>query len=94
MRSNLVFAEKLCKQVIVQYFDKFSIIVYTNISKDYYRRSCFVKFFIIVNGEYSVVRGCGWVKNFGTLRDRSCFVRTGTNQVSFKTFKHIKLFEK
>jgi len=37
-----------------------------------------------INGEYSVVRGCGWVKNFGTLRDRSCFVRTGTNQIQMR----------
>lgn len=37
-----------------------------------------------INGEYSVVRGCGWVKNFGTLRDRTCFVRTGTNQIQMR----------
>ena len=72
--------------VYCQLFFLFSKINYSHFNN--------VKFRILVNGEYSVVRGCGWVKNFGTLRDRSCFVRTGTNQVSFKTSKHIKLFEK
>lgn len=34
-----------------------------------------------LNDERSVVRGCGWVKNFGTLRNRKCFSRTGTHQI-------------
>lgn len=34
-----------------------------------------------INDVPSVIRGCGWVKNFGTLRDRKCFARTGTHQI-------------
>lgn len=34
-----------------------------------------------INDELSVVRGCGWVKNFGSLRNRKCFSRTGTHQI-------------
>lgn len=34
-----------------------------------------------INDELSVVRGCGWVKNFGNLRNRKCFSRTGTHQI-------------
>lgn len=34
-----------------------------------------------INDVRSVVRGCGWVKNFGTLRNRKCFSRTGTHQI-------------
>ena len=41
---------------------------------------------ISVNDVRSVVRGCGWVKNFGTLRNRKCFSRTGTHQVSISYY--------
>jgi len=28
-----------------------------------------------------VIRGCGWLPNEGTMKDRTCFSRTGTHQV-------------
>lgn len=35
----------------------------------------------IVDGNTRVVRGCGWIRNTGYLKDRKCFMRTGTHQV-------------
>lgn len=37
-----------------------------------------------IDDKYSVVRSCGWIKNFGTLRDRTCFSRTGTHQIQMQ----------
>ncbi len=34
-----------------------------------------------VEGETRVIRGCGWVKNFDSLRGRSCFNRAGTKEI-------------
>lgn len=34
-----------------------------------------------VEGETRVIRGCGWLKNFGDLSDRTCFNRAGTKEV-------------
>jgi len=33
------------------------------------------------NAETRIVRSCGWIENEGTMKDRTCFTRTGTYQV-------------
>ncbi|TRY80546.1 hypothetical protein TCAL_04793 [Tigriopus californicus] len=32
-------------------------------------------------GDVRVVRGCGWLENIDSLKDRECFNRAGTNQI-------------
>ncbi|XP_059097150.1 uncharacterized protein LOC131891560 [Tigriopus californicus] len=34
-----------------------------------------------VEGDVRVVRGCGWLENIDSLKDRECFNRAGTNQI-------------
>ena len=41
-------------------------------------------FYLIVEGETRVIRGCGWIPNEGSLKDRTCFNRAGTKEVSSK----------
>jgi len=34
-----------------------------------------------VNEEVRIIRGCGWIENYGFVKDRTCFNRAGTHQV-------------
>lgn len=42
--------------------------------------SCFT-----VEGEYRIIRGCGWEENEGFLKDRTCFNRAGTKEVGWSS---------
>jgi len=35
----------------------------------------------LVEDDYRIIRGCGWIKNFGHLENRTCFQRSGTSNV-------------
>jgi len=39
------------------------------------------KTYQFVQEELRIIRGCGWVENFGFVKDRTCFNRAGTHQV-------------
>ena len=49
------------------------------------------RFLFPVEGDHRVIRGCGWVHNYGMLENRTCFNRAGTNQVGGRKDSAMKI---
>ena len=52
------------------------------------------KTFFSVNEEVRIIRGCGWIENYGFVKDRTCFNRAGTHQVKIYFHSGRKIFKK
>ena len=47
-----------------------------------------------VNEEVRIIRGCGWIENYGYVKDRTCFNRAGTHQVKIHFHSVLNLLKK